>query len=237
MNKAEIQEALDKAKRQLATAEKMNAPQAVIDTAKKKIEKLEADLAEAEKEPAKKEVADEKKEKPKKEVKENPVKVKKKKETRGRKKKTKEEKTIKRKEKIINKVEKTVTISGKTYTEKDKDFCDKLLQKWHGRKLAMKKAGKKFKTKSISSKVAGDVADAVLKTFRFVESEQREKIIKNPNIYVSKFERIDSKATQFVTSLKDLLGDEYKSEQVKRELDEIEKAIKTFVTKFKKLKK
>lgn len=247
MNKAEIQEALDKAKRQLETAKKMNAPQAAIDTANAKIEKLTKDLEEADKAPEPKE--DEKKDEPKVKGKRGrkpksegatvkPKKEKKvKKGKRGRKPLSRKVKSEKRKEKAMTKVDKTVTINGKTYNEKDKEFCDKLLQKWHGRKLAMKKAGKKFKTKSISSKVAGDVADAVLKTFKFVETEQRDRIIKNPTIYVNKFERIDAKANQFVSSLKDLLGEDYKSNQVKSELDEIEKAIKAFVAKFKKLKK
>lgn len=240
----EIKADLEKAKKQLETAKKMNAPQAAIDTANGKISKLETELEEAEKAPAVDEKKDEKKDEPKakakpavKKKKEKPAPAKKEKGKRGRKKHTPEQKAAKRKEKAEKKVEKTVTINGKTYTEKDKEFCDKLLQKWHGRKLAMKKAGKKFKTKSISSKVAGDVADAVLKTFKFVETEQRDKIVKNPNIYVTKFERADAKATQFVNSLKDLLGEDYKSTQVKKELDEIEKAIKAFVAKFKKLKK
>lgn len=242
----EIKADLEKAKKQLETAKKMNAPQAAIDTANSKISKLEKELEEAEKAPAddkkdeKKDETPEKKEKGKsgrKKKSEKPAPVKKAKSKRGRKPLSKEEKSAKRKAKSEKKVEKTVTINGKTYTEKDKEFCDKLLQKWHGRKLAMKKAGKKFKTKSISSKVAGDVADAVLKTFKFVETEQRDKIVKNPNIYVTKFERADAKATQFVNSLKDLLGEDYKSTQVKKELDEIEKAIKAFVAKFKKLKK
>lgn len=240
----EIKADLEKAKKQLETAKKMNAPQAAIDTANGKISKLEKELEEAEKAPPVDEKKDEKKDEPKakakptvKKKKEKPAPAKKEKGKRGRKKHTKEQKAEKRREKAAKKVEKTVTINGKTYTEKDKEFCDKLLQKWHGRKLAMKKAGKKFKTKSISSKVAGDVADAVLKTFKFVETEQRDKIVKNPSIYVTKFERADAKATQFVNSLKDLLGEDYKSTQVKKELDEIEKAIKAFVAKFKKLKK
>jgi len=236
MNKAEIQQALDKAKRQLETAKKMNAPQVAIDVANKRIEKLESELKEAEKKPESKK--EETKVEPKKTVanKSAPKKVVKKSKV-GRKPSSKEEKTAKRKEKLATKTERTVTIGGKTYTEQDKEFCDKLLSKWHGRKAAMKKSANKFKTKSISSKVAGDVADAVLKTFKFVETDQRDKIIKNPSLYITKFERADAKATQFVNSLKDLLGDEYKSTQVKKELDEIEKAIKTFVAKFKKIKK
>jgi len=242
---AEIKAALEKAERQLATAKQNNSTSA-IDFMTKKIDGLKKDLEEAEKAPA----DDEKKDEAKKPVKEKKAPKAKKakpaksakpaKGKRGRKKLTddqKKEKAAKLKEKKMTKPEKTVTINGKTYNEKDKDFCDKLLQKWHGRKAAMKKAGKKFRTKSISSKVAGDVADAVLKTFKFVESEQKDKIIKNPSIYVTKFERADAKATQFVNSLKDLLGEDYKSNQVKSELDAIEKAIKAFITKFKKAKK
>ncbi len=251
---AELKEALEKAKKQKATAEKMNAPQAAIDTANSKIEKLTKELEEAEKTPAASTDGDGKKEgekkvkatkaKPakkaakkasKKAAKKEPAKPAKK--TAGRRKHTKEEKSAKRKEKAANKVEKTVTIGGKTYTEKDKDFCDKLIQKWEGRKSAMKKAGKKFKTKSISSKVGGDIADAVLKTFKFVETQQHDNIVKNPQSYITKFERADANANKFVSSLKDLLGDDYKSSQVKSELDAIEKAIKAFVAKFKKLKK
>jgi len=243
----EIKADLQKAEKQLETAKKMNAPQAAIDTANNKIEKLKKELEEAEKAPPadeKKEEKGEKKEKkePKakkaksvkkaKVKKEKPAKVK-----RGRKKHTKEQKAAKRREKAANKVEKTVTIGGKTYTEKDKEFCDKLLQKWHGRKLAMKKAGKKFKTKSISSKVAGDVADAVLKTFKFVESEQHDKIIKNPQSYITKFERADSYATKLVGVLKEIAGEDFKSSQAKRELDEIQKEIKAIVARINKLKK
>lgn len=253
---AELKEALEKAKKQKSTAEKMNAPQAAIDTANSKIEKLTKELEEAEKTPAASNDGDgkkdtEKKVEAKKAPKANKAKPAKKaakkaakkqpskpvKGKRGRKKLSKEEKSAKRKEKAATKVEKTVSIGGKTYTEKDKDFCDKLIQKWNGRKAAMKKAGKKFKTKSIASKVGSDVADAVLKTLKFAESDQKQQIIKNPQSYITKFERADSYATKLVGVLKEIAGEDFKSSQAKRELDEIQKEIKAIVARINKLKK
>ena len=243
---AEIKEALEKAEKQLETAKKMNAPQAAIDTANNKIKKLKEDLEEAEKTPP----SDEKKEEVKKTVKEKkapkakaakkakaPKKVKPAKGKRGRKKMSKEEKTLKRKQKAASKVEKTVTINGKTYTEKDKEFCDKLLQKWHGRKVAMKKANKKFKTKSISSRISGDMADDVLKTFKFVQVDQKDKIIDNPSSYVAKFDRIIRDFKRAAESLKSVLGDNYKSSQFKSAFDTIEREISKEISKLKKQKK
>jgi len=245
MEKAKIQENLDKANRMLSTAKKMNMPQSAIDKAQSEVDKYTKELAEF-KEEAKGEAKEKSEKKPKaKKVKVSrpPKKVKAKKIKVSRPaKKVKKAKKVKAPVKVVKvkptakpaKAEKTVTFNGKTYTEKDKEFCEVLLKKWHGRKASMKKATKKFKTKSISHKIGSDVASAVTKTIDHVVKTHEKQIEKNPQVFITKFERLDSAASKFVVALKAVLGDDYKSSQIKTEMDDIEKAIDKLKSRFKK---
>ena len=130
---------------------------------------------------------------------------------------------------IIEEIKKTDLI-----TEKDIEYCDAIKAAWEGRRAKAKKSAKKFKTKSITQKIGGDVAGAVVKAIKHVEHEDKTKIQKNPNAYVTKFEKLDTYANKFVSAFRDILGEDYKSTQMKKEMDDIEKAIKAFVIKFKK---
>ena len=226
MTKEEIQAELDKSIRQLAAAKKMNMPQVAIDKAESKIKDFTAKLAEFGKEPAK----------PSMPVKKSVVeKVEKKAVSkRGRKALSKEEKSDKRKEKLSTKVEKSVTIGDKTYTEKDKEFCDMLLKKWEGRKVAMKKANKKYKTKTISQIIGSDIAHSVVKVIEHINDTHEKQIEKNPTAYIKKFERIEDAANKFVNVIKSELGADYKSSQFKSEMDAIEKAIQKIKSDLKK---
>lgn len=238
MNKQEITEALEKAKRQLSSAEKMNAPQSAIDFAKKKIDRLEGELKEAEKAP-------EKKEEPKPKKAAMPVKKTKeaKKEEKPKAKvpvkKAKPAKKVsvpvkKEKETKSKKEEKFVEIDGKKYYESDKNFCEMLVRKWEGRKAAMQKANKKYKTKTISERIGGDIASAVIKTIDHVVDIKEAQIAKNPTLYIAKFEKLEDSANTFAKAIKDLLGSDYDSSEVKAELEDIEKAIDKIKSKLKK---
>lgn len=239
MTKAEIIADLEKAKRQLKSAEEYNIP-AAIEKAKSKISKLEKDLSDfkeeqEEKKEEKKEVATEKKKKAvvKKAKKAEVKKQEAGKGKRGRKKHTKEQRVEKRIAKS-SKPLKTIEYKGKTITEKDIEYCDAIKAAWEGRRAKAKKSAKKFKTKSITQKIGGDIAGAVVKAIKHVEHEDKLKIQKNPKAYVTKIEKIEMYANKLSSSFRDLLGEDYKSTQMKKEMDDIEKAIKAFVTKFKK---
>jgi len=235
MNKQEITEALEKAKRQLSSAEKMNAPKSAIDFAKNKIARLEKELEEADKAPEKKEEP-----KPKKAA----MPVKKNKEAKKEEKPkakvpVKKEKVAKKssapeKKEKAKKEEKFVEIDGKKYYESDKNFCEMLVRKWEGRKAAMQKANKKYKTKTISERIGGDIASAVIKTIDHVIDIKEAQIAKNPTLYIAKFEKLEDSANTFAKAIKDLLGSDYDSSEVKAELEDIEKAIDKIKSKIKK---
>ncbi len=235
MTKEEIKLAIEKAVRQLALAEKMNAPQAAKDLATKKIADFTKQLEDADKAPEKKvepkkSAIPVKKEKavvkpsvPVKKVAKASVPVKKAKEI---KKVEKEAKSVKDK-----KEKKFVTIDGKKYYEDTKEFCDALNIAWDKRTASMKKANKKYKTKTISEIIGGDIASAVVKT---IENVDEDKIAKNPKLYIAKFDKIKISASVFSKSLKDLLGSDYDNSEIKMELEDIEKAIEKIKSKLKK---
>lgn len=237
--KETIKADLEKAKRQLSSAEKMNAPKTAIDFAKNKIARLEKELEESEKAP-------EKKEEPKPKKASMPVKKVKveKKEDKPKAKvpvkkamPTKKVSVPVKKEKAANKSkkeEKFVEIDGKKYYESDKNFCEMLVRKWEGRKAAMQKANKKYKTKTISERIGGDIASAVIKTIDHVVDIKEAQIAKNPTLYIAKFEKLEDSANTFAKAIKDLLGSDYDSSEVKAELEDIEKAIDKIKSKLKK---
>ena len=259
MEKAKIQESLDKANRVLATAKKMNMPQTAIDKAQSVVDKYTKELAEFKEEA--KEEAKEKAEEKKEEAKKAPVKkTKKVKVSRPPKKASKKvakstKKATKSAKKVVSrpakkvkskvpakttkavakttKTEKTVTFNGKTYTEKDKEFCEVLLKKFHARKASMKKAGQKFKTKSVSTKIGSNIASAVTKSVKLAESKLHDEIAKNPKVYIAKFKRVSDSVSNLSSALKSLLGNHYKASQFESAVNIIEKEI----DKLKKIKK
>ena len=249
MNKEQLQAELDKAKRQLDSATKMNMPQAAIDKAKSKIADFEDKIANY-KEPVDEPAKPKKASKPVKKAKAPKAPKKKSKPSKPKKKVKKASKPVKKVKEVKKaskpvkkgknkpvKAEKTVTFGGKTYTQKDKDFCDILRKKWNARKEAMAKSNKKYKTKTISEKVGEDVADAVTKTIQHAFDTQKKSIEKNPKAFVAKMERVENDADKFLNSLKSLLGSDYKSTQIKAEMAIIEKAIANIKAELKKHKK
>lgn len=238
MEKSEIKSALEKAERQLALAEKMNAPQSAKDLANRKIADFKKQLEEADKAPEKKEESKPKKAAmPVKKTKE--VKKEEKPKAKVPVKKAKPAKKVsvpvkKEKETKSKKEEKFVEIDGKKYYESDKNFCEMLVRKWEGRKAAMQKANKKYKTKTISERIGGDIASAVIKTIDHVVDIKEAQIAKNPTLYIAKFEKLEDSANTFAKAIKDLLGSDYDSSEVKSELEDIEKAIDKIKSKLKK---
>jgi hypothetical protein len=242
MEKAKIQENLDKANRMLSTAKKMNMPESAINKAQSEVDKYTKELAEFKDET--KEKSEKKTKRPK--VSRPPMNANKAKKTAAKKVKvSRPAKKVKTSTKVAKgksdvkpaKSEKTVTFNGKTYTDKDKEFCEVLLKKWHGRKASMKKSSKKFKTKTISHKIGSDVASAVTKTIDHVYKTKEKEIEKNPKVYATKFARLESSANKFLSDIKAILGSDYKSSQIKSEMDNIEKAVIKLLTIQKKHKK
>jgi len=239
MEKAKIQENLDKAKRMLTTATKMGMPKSAVDKAQSEVDKFTKELAEFKEDSTEKDKA----EKEAKEKKTSKVKVSRpapKKVVKHAKKVSKPVAKTAKVSKVSKsapvKTPKTVTLDGKTYTEKDKNFCEVLLKVFHNKKASLKKASTKFKTKTISHKIGSDVARAVTKTIDHVVKTHEKQIEKNPQSFITKFERLDSAASRFVSALKVVLGDDYKSSQIKSEIDDIEKAINKLKLRFKKNK-
>jgi hypothetical protein len=254
MEKAKIQENLDKANRMLSTAKKMNMPESAVNKAQSEVDKYTKELAEFKEEAKDEKKAAAKVNKPKvsrppmkakKAVKKGAKKVAKKAVKKSAKtskpkvsrpaKKVKATKSVKVSKAAAKpaKSEKTVTFNGKTYTEKDKEFCEVLLKKWHGRKASMKKASSKFKTKSVSTQIGSGVASAVIKSFKLAESKLHDEIAKNPKVYIAKFKRVSSTVKDLSSALKSLLGNHYKSSQFESAVNVIEKEI----DKLKKIKK
>jgi hypothetical protein len=237
--KEAIKADIEKAKRQMAIAEKNNVTSAV-EFSKKKIARLEKELEEAEKAPVPSPEKKEESKKPAMPVKKaKAVKVEPKPKAKVPVKKEKPAKKVsvpvkKEKATATKKEKKFVEIDGKKYYEDTKEFCDALNIAWDKRKQAIKKANKAYKTKTISERIGGGIASIVVKSIDHVADIKEAQIAKNPDLYITKFEKLEDSANTFAKAIKDLLGSEYDSSEVKSELEEIEKAIDKIKSKVKK---
>ncbi len=92
------------------------------------------------------------------------------------------------------------------------------------KKEAVVKKAKKAKKEPVKKQEAG----------KGIKHIDKSKIQKNPKLYITRIEKVEMYANKLASSFRDLLGDDFKSTQMKKEMNDIEKAIKEFVAKFKK---
>lgn len=106
--------------------------------------------------------------------------------------------------------------------------CDELQEAWEKRKAAAVKANKKHKTVSISEKIGTDVAHAVKK---IVNNIPAADIKDNPEKYIEKFKKVETATSEFLNSLKSLLGDDFDKKEL---LEPFEEIIGKFIENVKK---
>lgn len=243
MTKQELKDKIATYERQLSGS----LPESIKAKIPAKIEKLKADLSELEKSEAKPEKKEEpvKKEKAPKKAKAE-KKVRKKKVVKPVEPVKKERMVVKGKKELMPVAKKkdtppakapkgkmTVKYGDKEYTEDDSDFCEVLIKSMKERKARMKKAAKKHKTVSISSKIGANVASAVEKA---IESVNKNDIKDKPKVFIAKFERLEDSARKFLNDFKAILGSDYDSADIKADLENITKSVEKIKSNYNKKK-
>ena len=144
--------------------------------------------------------------------------------------KTQSKKAKKEKAPAKPKAKRTITFEGEEIDEDEADYCEKLLKAWKTRREKAKKSAKKHRTRSVTSKIATDISQAVEKG---VESVPAKEIADNPEKAISKFERLEKAALEFLDAFKSILGDKFKKKDAKKEFGDVEKMITDIKKKFK----
>jgi len=127
---------------------------------------------------------------------------------------------------------KSVRAFGQTVEYKnDADFCSQLIKAFKKRKVASKKDGKRRKTKPVFGVIVNSTKNAVSKALHSVSTKEIEK---NPKQFLAKATRLEKSAVRFLEDFKAILGSDYKKSEISAEFGELEKAIKSWVTKFTK---
>lgn len=127
-------------------------------------------------------------------------------------------------------VGKTVEFKGKEYPSGSKELCDAILESFKERREKAKKQAKKAKTKSVFEKAADKVESTIVSAVKETFAENKEKIVKQPDQYFAKIQKVQAAGQEFLESFKDLVGSEFD----RKEITDFTKTIKDAVEGLKK---
>jgi hypothetical protein len=151
---------------------------------------------------------------------------------RGRKAGTtvKKDKPTETEKKPVKIVGKTVTFNGKEYESGSKELCDAVIDSFNKRREKAKKQAKKTKTKSVFEKAADKVENTIVSAVKETFAENKDKIVKQPDQYFAKIQKVQAAGQEFLESFKELVGSEFD----RKEITDFTKTIKEAVEGLKK---
>lgn len=221
MNKTEIEAKIASIKKSIAspvTPEPMKAKM------KEQLEKLQKELESAQEEPA----PPAPKPAPVKKDKKAEVKPKKEKAEKPDKKEAKKEPVKPAPEKKEGTL-KSIEYRGVTYTAKDKEFCEMVKKAFEKRTADRDKAQKKHKTQSVSTIIAGHLAQAVK---RAIDNKSAADIAKRPVLVIENMKRLEKSVESLKNDFKTFLGSDYKAADMDAEFEPLRKMIKDLMKKY-----
>jgi hypothetical protein len=121
-----------------------------------------------------------------------------------------------------------ITFKGVEYVKDSKEYCDAVKKDVDERKKKL--AERKPSHKSISEKVSGHVASGVIGAITNVD---HKKIEANPKKYIAKFTHVHKETEKYLAKLKDILGSDYSTADMKRPLSAINASIERIKSKYK----
>lgn len=128
---------------------------------------------------------------------------------------------------------KTVVVNGKAMSTDSQEFCDYLTSEFLKRKEKAKtnKASRK-KTKSVMAQVSTKIEQGVEKAIKTSVSKQKPTLKKNPQVFIGKVEKLETATKNFLTQLKEVLGNDYDAKEVTDTTKAIHKLIEDLKKKY-----
>ena len=130
---------------------------------------------------------------------------------------------------------KRVVINGKQMNTDSQEFCDYLTDEFVKRKEQAKvnKVSRK-KTKSVMAQVSTKIEQGVEKAIKTGVSKQKPSLKKNPQVFIGKVEKLETATKNFLTQLKEVLGNDYDAKEVTETAKAIQKMIADLKNKYSK---
>jgi len=130
---------------------------------------------------------------------------------------------------------KRVVVNGKEMNTDSKEFCDYLTAEFVKRKeQAKSNKGNRKKTKSVMAQVSTKIEQGVEKAIKTGISKQIPTLKKNPQVFIGKVQKLETATKNFLTQLKEVLGNEYDAKEVTDTTNAINKLIEDLKKKYAK---
>jgi len=130
---------------------------------------------------------------------------------------------------------KRVVVNGKELSTDSKEFCDYLTAEFIKRKeQAKSNKGTRKKTKSVMAQVSTKIEQGVEKAIKTGIAKQRPTLKKNPQVFIGKVQKLETATKNFLTQLKEVLGNDYDAKEVTDTTNAIHKLIEDLKKKYTK---
>jgi hypothetical protein len=130
---------------------------------------------------------------------------------------------------------KIVVVNGVEMNTDSKEFCDYLTAEFVKRKeQAKSNKGNRKKTKSVMAQVSTKIEQGVEKAIKTGISKQRPTLKKNPQVFIGKVQKLETATKNFLTQLKEVLGNDYDAKEVNDTTNAIHKLIEDLKKKYAK---
>jgi hypothetical protein len=130
---------------------------------------------------------------------------------------------------------KKVIVNGKELSTDSKEFCDYLTAEFIKRKeQANKNKGTRRKTKSVMEQVSNNIEKGVQKAIKTGIAKQIPTLKKNPKVFIGKVQKLETATKNFLTQLKEVLGNDYDAKEVTDSVNAIHKLIEDLKKKYDK---
>lgn len=130
---------------------------------------------------------------------------------------------------------KKVIVNGKEMNTDSKEFCDYLTDEFVKRKeQAKSKKGSRKKTKSVMEQVSTKIEQGVQKAIKTGISKQIPNLKKNPQVFIGKVQKLETATKNFLTQLKEVLGNDYDAKEVTDTAKVIHQMIEDLKNKYSK---
>ena len=121
---------------------------------------------------------------------------------------------------------KRVVVDGKELSTDSKEFCDYLTAEFIKRKeQAKSNKGTRKKTKSVMAQVSTKIEQGVEKAIKTGIAKQKPTLKKNPQVFIGKVQKLETATKNFLTQLKEVLGNDYDAKEVTDTTNAIHKLI------------